>query len=83
MPVIENAKKALRQSKRKAEINRPVKTRAQTLLKKARSKPTAENVSKAFSALDKAAKRNIFHANKVSRLKKSLSRQLGSSQSAK
>ena len=73
MPIIKSAKKALRQSKRKAENNKPIKTKARTLLKKARIDPSQENLAAAFSALDKAAKKNIFHRNKVSRLKARLS----------
>jgi len=79
MPVTQTAKKALRQSRRKAESNRPVKTKAQTMLKKARKDPTQENLNQAFSALDKAAKKKIFHKAKVKRLKSRLSKLLSKS----
>jgi len=74
MPVTKSAKKALRQSERKAESNRPVKSRARTLLKKAQQDPSPENLSNAFSSLDKAAKKHIFHPGKVSRLKSRLAK---------
>lgn len=74
MPVIKSVKKSLRQSLRKAEINKPIKSKARTLLKKARQNPSAENVKEAFSALDKAVKGHIFHKNKANRLKSRLAK---------
>lgn len=74
MPITKSAKKALKQSHRKTEMNKPVRTKARTLLKKAHAKPDVENISKAFSALDKTIKRNIFHKNKVNRLKSRLAK---------
>jgi len=76
MPITSSAKKALRQSQAKAESNKPVRTKARTLLKKARKNPTQENINNAFSALDKAVKKKIFHKGKVSRLKSRLSKLL-------
>lgn len=35
--------------------------------------PSAENLAKAFSAIDTAVKRNIFHKNKAARLKSQMS----------
>ena len=72
MPITSSAKKALRQSLKKAAINKPVRTKARSVLKQARQNPVAEKISQAFSALDKAAKSNIFHKNKVNRLKSRL-----------
>ncbi len=73
MPITKSAQKALRQSLRKAKINKPIKAKARTLLKLARNKPTKENISKAFSGLDLAVKGKLFHINKASRLKSRLS----------
>jgi small subunit ribosomal protein S20 len=72
MPITKSVKKSLRQSQKKAEVNKPIRSKARTMLKNARLNPTAENVSAAFSALDLAAKKNIFHKNKTSRLKSRL-----------
>lgn len=47
-----------------------------TLIKTMRKSPSAKNLTRVFSALDKAAKRNIIHANKASRLKANLARLL-------
>lgn len=76
MPVTKTAKKALRSSSRKALSNKPIKTRALSAVKTMRSNPNKENLQKAFSALDKAKKKNIFHKGKVSRLKSRLTKYL-------
>ncbi|MCA9369748.1 30S ribosomal protein S20 [Candidatus Woesebacteria bacterium] len=69
MPLLKNAKKALRVSKRKAVINQRVKSRMRTALKAVRANPTKETVATAYSAVDKAVKRNQIHKNKAARLK--------------
>jgi small subunit ribosomal protein S20 len=74
VPVTKSVKKSLRQSLKKAEINKPVRSKARTMLKKAKGKPTVENLKLAFSALDKAVKKNIFHKNMASRLKSRLNK---------
>lgn len=74
MPLLKNAKKALRSSQAKAAVNSRVKSRVKTSLDKVKVNPTPENLSAAFSSLDKALKRKLFHANKVARLKSQLSR---------
>lgn len=74
MPLLKNAKKALRSQAAKAEINSRVKSRVKTALDAAKAKPSTQTMATAFSALDKALKRNLFHANKVARLKSQLSR---------
>lgn len=79
MPVTKTAKKALRQSQTKYEQNKPLKSKARTMLKKVRLEPTEINLTSAFSALDKAAKRKIFHQGKVNRLKSRLSKLVASS----
>jgi len=76
MPLLRHAKKKLRQDKKRTAANRKVKVLFRSLLKKAKTEKTPEAVSKAFSALDKAAKQNIIHENKAGRLKSSLSKTL-------
>lgn len=73
MPIIQSAKKALRQSKKKATFNRLVKDKAKEAIQIFKRKPSAENLKNVYSTLDKAVKKNIFHKNKVARLKGSLS----------
>lgn len=76
MPLLPNAKKALRVAERKAVVNRRIKSRVKTMLDNAKKSPSAENIALAYSAVDKAVKRNIFHRNKAARLKSQVSRQV-------
>lgn len=74
MPLLQNAKKALRSSKRKAEVNQTLKSKTRTLIKKAKLEPTAEKISAAFSTIDKSVKKNLMHKNKAARVKSGLSK---------
>jgi len=69
MPILDNAKKALRSSKRKTLQNDLVRSRLSSGLKKLVKQPTAQNLNLVFSYIDKALKRNLLHRNKASRLK--------------
>lgn len=73
MPLLKNAIKALKVSQRKAEVNRRVKSQTKTAIDTFKAQPTAENLSTAFSRIDRAVKNNIFHKNKAARMKSSLS----------
>lgn len=73
MPIIESAKKALKQS-RKRQINNLKKKKAiQEIKKKTKS---AKDLSKAQSVLDKAAKTGYIHKNKAARLKSRLAKRV-------
>lgn len=74
MPLLKHAKKALRASERKAEVNQRVRSTARSAMKKMQTEPTKENLTQAYEAIDKAAKRGIFHDNKAARLKSQLSK---------
>lgn len=74
MPILKNAKKALRVSERKTLINRRIKSRTKTALDRLKATPSVQTLSEAFSAIDKAVKRNIFHRNKAARLKSQMSK---------
>ena len=69
MPILQNAKKALRVSKRKALVNQPIRARVKTMVESAKKKPTKDSLAGAYSALDKAVKRNLIHWKKAARLK--------------
>lgn len=69
MPILKNAKKALRVSKRKQVVNREVKSKLKTNFDKVVKKKQAEDLPAAFSAIDKAVKKNLIHKNKAARLK--------------
>ncbi|MDQ3008616.1 MAG: 30S ribosomal protein S20 [bacterium] len=74
MPLLNNAKKALRSSLRKAEVNQRVKSRTKTSLDAMRQKPSAENMATAFSSVDRAVKHHLIHRNKAARIKHQLSK---------
>ncbi len=76
MPILKNAKKALRQSEARAEINRRVKSQVKNSMDKMKAEPTIATQAQAFSALDRALKRHLFHSNKVARVKSQLSKLL-------
>ena len=69
MPILKNAKKALRSSERKRVVNRRVKTQVKTYLDKVKKSGDAKDVAAAYSAIDKAVKKNLIHHNKAARLK--------------
>jgi small subunit ribosomal protein S20 len=74
MPVLKHAKKKLRQDVKREQANKSIKTMFKKLLKQAKANPNKETFSKAYSALDKAAKNHVIHANKASRLKSTLAK---------
>lgn len=76
MPILSSALKALRQTTRKTAMNRPVKSRAKSMVDAMKKAPNFANLSKAFSAVDRAVKRHIIHKNKAARVKSQLSKLL-------
>lgn len=74
MPVLKHARKKLRQDKKRTLRNKRVREVYKDFVKKAKANPTTENLSVAFSRIDKAAKQNIIHENKAARLKASLTK---------
>lgn len=74
MPILANAKKALRASLRKQVMNTRTRSRLRTTIDGCRKAPTAVTLSKAFSSIDIAIKNHIIHDNKGARLKRQLSR---------
>ncbi|MBI3342091.1 30S ribosomal protein S20 [Candidatus Curtissbacteria bacterium] len=78
MPVIKQAIKKVRQDKRKTAINALKKAAYKKAVAAYRKSPSAEALSKAFVTLDRAAKINVIHKNKASRLKSRLSKMLAS-----
>lgn len=76
MPVTKQAIKKVRQDKRKTEINLKVKLAYKNAVRVYRKSPTASALNGVFKTLDKAAKVNVIHKNKASRLKSRLSKAL-------
>lgn len=67
----------MRRDKRRAVVNVKVREAMKAALKQARTKKTAVAVSKAYSAVDRAAKTHVIHRNKAARLKSRLVKQVG------
>lgn len=74
MPIIKSAKKAARQAVKRTEHNQAIKKDIKTALKAFKANPTAENMSKAQSEYDKAAKKGLLKKNTASRRKASLAK---------
>jgi len=81
MPVIKSAKKKLRADKKRTLLNKVVKSNVKELMKKAKALKSEKAVKEAFKAIDKAAKKNIFHKNKAARFKSTLAKLLPRKQS--
>ncbi len=69
MPILANAKKALRSTQRKTKYNNLVSAQMRGSLKKIVVEPNADNLSEVFSDVDKALKRKLIHRNKAARIK--------------
>jgi small subunit ribosomal protein S20 len=76
MAITKSAKKALRSSLRKREFNLARKGALKDAVKGAKKAMTAETLSTAFQAIDKAAKRGIIKPNAAARKKSRLVAQL-------
>jgi small subunit ribosomal protein S20 len=82
-----SAKKALKQSIKRNLRNKSVKTEVKTWIKKVEGATQAEQaqqfLARAFSVVDKAAKRRVIHDNQAGRIKARLSRIVAGLQTAK
>lgn len=76
MPILKNALKALRSSKRKAIVNSRIKSKVKTFMNKMKEKANQENLQEIYSQIDKAVKKKVFHKNKGARLKKQMAKLL-------
>lgn len=76
MPIIKSAIKKMRQDKAREKANRDKKDALKQVLKKATLKPSSENLSKAFSSLDRAAKKGLLPRGRANRRKSQLAKNL-------
>ncbi len=76
MPVTKTAKRALRSSKKKALVNRVIKSRLEIAIRLAKKEGSKKTIGEAISLTDRAAKRKIIHRNKAARIKSGLSKLL-------
>jgi small subunit ribosomal protein S20 len=76
MPILKNAKKALRTAARNAASNKPIRSRVKTTTDVVKANPTLAGLSQAFSAIDRAVKKNILHRKKAARMKSRLAKRV-------
>ncbi len=78
MPQIESAKKAMRQSRRHAVVNRAQRSALRTALKRVRGATTKDEATQAYAAavrlLDRAARKGLIHKNNAARNKSRLAK---------
>jgi len=76
MANIKANKKSIRQTARRAEHNKIVRTRLKSLVKSLTGENVAASASQVASAADKAAKTGVIHRNKANRIKARLAKKL-------
>jgi len=72
MPVTKTAKRALRAAKRKFKVNSLIKKQLEVAIRVAKKDKTLAKIASAVKLADRAAKKNVIHKNKASRIKKVL-----------
>lgn len=78
MPITKSAQKALRVSLRRRDVNIRVRSQMKTAIDAFLAKSTAENLRRAFQAVDIAVKKQLLHRNTAARRKSLLARKLSS-----
>lgn len=76
MPVTKTAKRALRGSKRKTQVNLVLIKNLEMAIRSAKKSKNLEKIRKAISLADRAAKKKTLHKNKAARIKSTLSKLL-------
>lgn len=78
MPTIKSAEKRLRQSEKRRERNKSVRSRIKTRARQIREMDSAEEAREAldevYALLDRAASKGVIHPNKAARKKSQLAR---------
>ena len=76
MPITKSAIKKLRADKKKTIFNKATRTKAKTAIESFKDLLTVETLSKAFSAVDRAAKKGVIKKGKADRIKARLSKKV-------
>ena len=76
MPITKQATKKMLSDRKRTIVNTGIREKFKKLVKMMRKKPSKNALSQAYTALDKAAKKNIIHPNKAARTKSRLSQLL-------
>lgn len=79
MPLTSSAIKKVRGDKKKTSMNKPVTSSMRNAVKRAQASPSAETIKAAYSAIDKALKKNIIKKNNAARQKSRLIKSIKSS----
>lgn len=74
MPLTKSAIKKMRQDKSRQEVNRGKIVALKKVLKETNNNPTTETLGKAFSYLDRAAKKGLIPKGRADRKKSRLSK---------
>ncbi len=74
MPITRGAIRKQRADVRKQAVNSRVRGSVREVVAKMRKRPTAANLVKVFSMVDRAAKKKVLDRNKAARLKSRLAR---------
>ena len=74
MPILKHAIKKIRVDKRRTLVNKKIKTKVKSSVKKMRLNPSGEALKSAFSALDRAVKKRVLPGGRVNRIKARLSK---------
>ena len=74
MPILANAKKALRRSKKRAIYNTRTRNKMKLAIKTLKETGDVSLLPEAYSTIDRAVKNNLLHKNKAARIKSQLSR---------
>lgn len=74
MPVIKSAIKKLKQDRKREKLNDALRDSVTAAVRSAKKAKTSATVKEAISIVDKAAKHNLLHKNKASRMKSSLAK---------
>ena len=76
MPVTKTAKRALRASSKKENVNKIAVSKLEIAVRRARKSHSEKDILLAISLTDRASKKKILHPNKAARMKSSLSKLL-------
>ena len=80
MPITKSAIKKLRGDKKKAVFNKTTKTKAKSAIDAFKKALSADTLNKAFSMVDKAAKKGVLKKGKANRIKARLSKKISPKQ---
>lgn len=83
MPILNNAKKALRQNRKRTLANTGKKSTLKTKILALKKNKSQESLRTTSALIDKMVKAGIIHKNKASRLKSRIARMVSQAQKVK